>query len=176
MICCILFKTNIKSNYPQITWLDSHNVPIKKHIETIVETLPDGKRKNTRSILRMKMSRSHHNTNLTCEAQNSAESSPGSTSILLRVEFAPTVTLQHSPEVIREGDTVKYKCLVSANPGNVSYQWSVDGDEQLLGGDHSVLVLPGVTRSSNTQIVKCRVGNMIGYSEETDTLDIHCKS
>ena len=121
------------------------------------------------------MRRSQHNTNLTCEAQNSAESSPRSTSILLGVEFAPTVTLQHSPEVIREGDTVKYKCLVSANPGNVSYQWSVDGDEQLLGGDHSVLVLPGVTRKSHTNIVKCRVQNNIGYSEETNTLNIQCE-
>ena len=161
---------------PQITWLDSNNAPIKKkHTETIVETLPDGKRKNTKSLLRMKMRRSHHNTNLTCEAQNSAESSPRSTTILLWVEFAPLVTLQHTPEVIREGDTVKYKCLVSANPGDVSYHWSVDGDEQLLGGDHSVLVLPGVTRDMNNDIVKCRVGNSIGYSEETDTLHIHCE-
>ena len=148
---------------------------MKKHIETIVETLPDGKRKNTVSLLRMKMRRSHHNTSLTCEAQNSAESSPRSTSILLWVEFPPKVTLQHTPEVIREGDTVKYSCLVSANPGNVSYQWSVDGDEQLLGGDHSVLVLPVVIRDNHNAIVKCRVGNSIGYSEETNTLDIHCE-
>ena len=121
------------------------------------------------------MRRSQHNTNLTCEAQNSAESSPRSTSILLMVEFAPLVTLQQTPEVITEGDTVKYKCLVSANPGDVSYQWSVDGDEQLLGGDHSVLVLPGVTKDMNNDIVKCRVGNSMGYSEETNTLDIHCE-
>ena len=104
-------------------------------------TLPDGKRKNTKLILRLKMRRILNNTNLTCEAQNLAQ----------------------SPEVMREGDTVKYSCLVSASPGNVSYQWSVGGDEQLLGGDHSILVLPGVTRNSHTHVVKCRVWNNVGF-------------
>ena len=90
----------------QITWLDNNNVPIKKHIETIVETLPDGKRKNTKSILRLKMTKGHHNTSLKCEAQNRAESSPRKTSILLQVEFAPKVSLEHTPGRIKEGDTV----------------------------------------------------------------------
>ena len=158
----------------QITWLDGENVPMKKHIETIVETLPDGKRKNTKSILSMMMRRSHHNTSLTCEAQNSAESSPRKTSILLQVEFAPVVSLQHSPVAMREGDTVKFKCLVQANPENVTYAWFVGGQEQSQGGDPSILVLPSVTRSSDKDIVKCRARNSIGTSEETHTLNINC--
>ena len=63
----------------QITWLDNWNSPIKHHIETITETLPDGKRKNTRSVLKLPMKKSHHNTSITCEALNSAESVPQST-------------------------------------------------------------------------------------------------
>ena len=121
------------------------------------------------------MRRNHHNTSLTCEAQNSAESSPRTTSILLQVEYSPLVRLQHTPVVMKEGDTVQYKCLVEANPGNVTYQWYLGGEEEWVGGDQSLLVLPGVTRRSNGNIVKCRVGNSVGYSEETNTLDIHCE-
>ena len=83
----------------------------------------------TRSMLKLRMLRSHHNTSITCEAQNSAEVSPRylhhisllliiitlvclwwlsssssynnrwwrSTSVLLKVEFAPWVSLQHTP-------------------------------------------------------------------------------
>ena len=81
----------------QITWLDNFNIPIKKSIETIVETLPDGKRKNTKSILKLTMKKSHDNTSFICEAQNSAESTPRKTSILLQVYFAPEFRLEHIP-------------------------------------------------------------------------------
>ena len=159
----------------QITWLDNFNIPIKKHIETIVETLPDGKRKNTKSILKLMMKKSHHNTSLICEAQNSAESSPRKTSILLQVEFAPNVLLEHTPGVVKEGDTVIFKCLAQSNPDTVTYQWYVGGKEQRLGEDVAVMVLPGVDRRSNGDIVKCRVRNRVGTSEETNTLDIYCE-
>ena len=140
-----------------------------------METLPDGKRKNTKSILQLVMRKTHHNTSLTCEAQNSAESSPRSTSILLQVEFAPAVSLEHNPTEMKEGDTVMFKCLAHSNPDFVTYQWFVGSKEQELGEDTSVLVLPGVDRSRNGAIVKCQVRNSIGKSEETHTLDIDCE-
>ena len=162
--------------YLQITWLDNWNSPIKDHIETIVETLPDGKRKNTRSILKLVAARQHHNTSLTCEAQNSAESVPQSTEMKLLVEFAPSVRLERSPAVLREGDTAIFKCLAEANPANLSYRWFLGGREMEGGEDGSVLVLPGLNRSSAGQIVKCQVRNYIGKSEETYSLQIYCES
>ena len=35
--------------------------------------------------------------------------------------------------------------------------------------------MESVSRESNNKIVKCEVYNVIGKSEETETLDIHCK-
>ena len=161
--------------YLQITWLDNWNSPIKDHIETIVETLPDGKRKNTRSILKLVMARHHHNTSLTCEAQNSAESVPQATEIKLIVEFAPSVRLERRPAVVREGDSAIFRCLAEANPANLSYRWFLGGREMEAGEDGSVLVLPGLNRTSAGQIVKCQVSNYIGKSEETYSLQIYCE-
>ena len=161
--------------YFQITWLDNWNSPIKQHIETITETLPDGKRKNTRSILKLEMKKSHHNTSLTCEAQNSAESVPQSTSINILVQFAPSVSLERKPGVIREGDTAKFKCLTEANPDEVTYKWFVGGQEMYGSEDGAMLVLPVLNRTSAGQIVKCQASNSIGKSEETYSLDIYCK-
>ena len=142
--------------YFQITWLDNWNSPIKQHIETITETLPDGKRKNTRSILKLVMKKSHHNTSLTCEAQNSAESVPQSTSINILVQFAPSVSLERKPGIIREGDTAKFKCITEANPEEVTYKWFVGGQEMYGSEDGSMLVLPVLNRTSAGQIVKCQ--------------------
>ena len=161
--------------YLQITWLDNWNSPIKHHIETIVETLPDGKRKNTRSILKVVVKRQHHNTSLTCESQNSAESVPQSTVIKVMVEFAPSVTLERSPALVKEGDTAKFKCEAEANPADLSYRWFLAGHEMTPTENGSMLVLPGLNRSSAGQIVKCQVSNSIGKSEETYSLEIYCK-
>ena len=121
------------------------------------------------------MKKSHHNTSLYCEAQNSAEKTPRRASILLQVEFAPYVTLVQTPGVLKEGDTGVFTCLAQANPGTVTYQWFLAGKEQSVGGNASQLELPGLDRRNNGEIMKCRVTNRVGKSEETQTLNILCK-
>ena len=148
-------------------------MPIKKNIETIVETLPDGKRKNTRSMLQMRMSRTMQNTSLICEAQNSAESSPKKSSILVQVEFAPHVRLEQTGGVIREGKSVVFRCIAQANPDRVTYKWSVGGEEYTVR--EKGLVLTRVDRDDNGKIIKCSVSNSVGRSEDTHTLNVHCK-
>ena len=73
------------------------------------------------------MKKSHHKASLICDAQNFAESTPRKTSILLQVEFAPKVRLEHTPGVIKEGDTVIFKCMAKSNPDTVTFQWFVGG-------------------------------------------------
>ena len=92
------------------------------------------------------------------------------------MEFAPSVTIEHTPAVLKEGDTVIFQCRAQANPDNVTYQWFVDGKEQALDENASKLVITGLKRGNNGEIVKCRVRNTVGKSEETKTLDIFCKS
>ena len=167
-VCLIIFSS-------QITWLGSDNTPIHHNIETIVETLPDGKRENTRSLLRMKMKRRHHNTSIVCQAQNSAETSPSNTAVLLWVEYSPSVTIEQTPRVVREGNTVVFTCRGEGNPGKLTYQWFVGGKEQRLGEEESRLVMAGVGRGDNRERVQCRVTNTVGSTEETITLNISCK-
>ena len=123
------------------------------------------------------MKKYHHNTTITCEAQNSAESVPQSTSIKLFVEFAPSVTLKKSPAIVKEGDKTQFRCQSHAKPPQVSFQWFLDGE--MVDGveeDGSVLRLDKLNRSAAGKIVKCQVTNSIGKSEETYSLDINCKS
>lgn len=121
------------------------------------------------------MKKEHHNTSLTCEALNSAESVPQSTRIHLMVEFAPNVSLERQPLVIREGDTAIFRCRAEANPELVTYKWFLGAEEMFGSEDGSVLVLPGLNRTKDGEIVKCQVSNSIGKSEETHSLDIFCK-
>ena len=57
----------------------------------------------------------------------------------------------------------------------VGFRWFIDNE--IVPGNHgTTLKLDSVSRESNNKIVKCEVWNDIGKSEETETLDIHCKS
>ena len=53
-------------------------------------------------------------------------------------------------------------------------RWFIDNE--IVPGNHGTsLKLKKVGRESNNKIVKCEVNNVIGKSEETETLHIHCK-
>ena len=126
--------------------------------------------------MKVVVKREHHNTSLTCEAQNSAESVPQSTKVRVMVEFAPAVTLERRPAVVREGDTAMFRCAAEANPASLSYRWFLGQQEMAGEEDGSLLVLPGLNRTSAGKIVKCQVSNSIGKSEETYSLEIYCES
>ncbi|XP_023330824.1 irregular chiasm C-roughest protein [Eurytemora carolleeae] len=155
----------------EITWLDSDNIPIHLDVETIVEVLEDGKRQNTISLLRRKARRSDNIRNLTCEAQNSAESIPSRATIQIHVEYAPHVTLQYQPHKLQDGETVTFKCSADANPSDVTYKWYLNN--QILDGKTSkTLTLSPLNRTLHAAILKCAARNKIGRSEETHTLEV----
>ena len=41
--------------------------------------------------------------------------------MLVKVEFAPWLRLQHSPARLREGDTAVFRCRAQANPDKVGF-------------------------------------------------------
>ena len=49
-------------------------------------------------------------------------------------------------------------------------------NEIMVGNPTTTLTIPRATREQNAKIVKCEVNNIIGKSEETETLDVHCKN
>ena len=54
------------------------------------------------------------------------------------------------------------------------FRWFVDGN--LVPGNHGTEHrIPAVDRKFHNQSVKCEVNNVIGKSEATLTLDVHCK-
>ena len=54
------------------------------------------------------------------------------------------------------------------------FRWFVDNN--IITGNHGTeLRVASIGRDYNGKIVKCEVKNVIGKSEETETLDINCK-
>jgi len=103
----------------QITWLDGQGNVITSGIETVTEPLADGKRVTAKSILRLIPKKEHHDQNLTCQAQNTADRNHRSARLRLDVKFAPKVSVRVIyPEErrIHEGDEVKLSCKAEANP------------------------------------------------------------
>ena len=100
-------------------------------------------------------------------------------SLLLRVRYAPWVQLTASSsgagEEAEEGDTLQFRCAAHANPRPSHYSWYVDG--QRAGGfDSDYFIIANISQSYHNSIVKCEVRNEIGKSEETETIQVRCKS
>lgn len=158
----------------QITWIDGNNQEIKSGVESTKEPLDDGKRFNTRSILRFRPSKEHHNKTFTCQAHNRPAKEVMSTSIRIEVKYAPKVTVKILSPVIREFDNVRVSCRAEANPPDMLYRWILN--DQVLPGDHGpTLLLPNVTRKYHDAIIKCEVQNAVGRSQESETLSVICK-
>ena len=64
----------------QITWFNDNNEVIQEGVQTRSELMEDGKRFVTISVLRFVAKTEHHNSNFTCQAQNSAIRQPQSVS------------------------------------------------------------------------------------------------
>lgn len=129
-----------------------------------------------RSVLKFMPKKEHHNTTFTCQAQNTADRTYKSARISLEVKFAPKVTVAVISNTlgngrIPEGAQVRLACHAEANPPDVSYKWSIN--DEPIAGDHSIeLIIPTINRTFHDSIVKCEVTNVVGKSEDSETLDI----
>lgn len=115
-------KANLLSPLFQITWLDGNGHEVKDGIEQATEAVGDTKRLNTVSTLKLDVKKSHHNTSLTCQAQNGADRTPKSASIHLLVEYAPHITIKSDHSPIFAGGAVTFSCEAHANPSTMSYR------------------------------------------------------
>ena len=69
----------------QITWLDGSGAVITEGITKETEEVENTKRLTAISILKNTAKKAHHNTTLTCQAQNPADRQPKSAAIQLLV-------------------------------------------------------------------------------------------
>lgn len=158
----------------QIIWLDGDGNLITNNVEVFKEVLADGKRTNVKSVLKLSPKMHYHNKNITCQAQNAAERSPRSVSLLMEVKYAPKVTVTLEQERIAELESVRLSCHADANPPNVIYKWYIN--DEIAHGDYSTeLIIASASRQLNDAIVKCEVTNAVGKGEDNQTLSVHCK-
>ncbi|CAB0007579.1 unnamed protein product [Nesidiocoris tenuis] len=157
----------------EITWLDGHGSVLTDNIEYLTEVMPDGRRYNAKSILKLTPRREHHNTTFSCQAQNQAERAHRTARLRLEVKYAPKVTVSvvGGSSRLMEGMDVRLKCSADANPTDVTYRWYIN--DRLVDTEATTeLLLINVSRAQHDSIVKCEVQNAVGKSEETETLDI----
>ncbi|XP_017030236.1 irregular chiasm C-roughest protein [Drosophila kikkawai] len=178
----------------EITWIDGLGNVLTDNIEYSVIPLPDLRRYTAKSVLRLTPKKEHHNTNFTCQAQNTADRTYRSARIRVEVKYAPKVKVNvmgslpgaantpasaglGSPSPlgassrIVEHSQVRLECRADANPSDVRYRWFIN-DEPIIGGQKTEMVIRNVTRKFHDAIVKCEVQNSVGKSEDSETLDI----
>ncbi|KAI8036021.1 irregular chiasm C-roughest protein [Drosophila gunungcola] len=180
----------------EITWIDGLGNVLTDNIEYTVIPLPDLRRFTAKSVLRLTPKKEHHNTNFTCQAQNTADRTYRSAKIRVEVKYAPKVKVNVMGSLpggagasgsaggavggagghfagarIVEHSQVRLECRADANPSDVRYRWFIN-DEPIIGGQKTEMVIRNVTRKFHDAIVKCEVQNSVGKSEDSETLDI----
>lgn len=146
-------------------------------VEYRKELMPDNKRYEARSILKLIPKREHHNTTITCQALNSADRQEKTAKLRLTVKFAPKVTVSVisgalANEKIPEGTEVRLACHAEANPSNdLTYRWYING-EPAIGDFTTEMMVPNISRKYHDAVIKCEVQNSVGKNEESETLEI----
>ena len=92
----------------------------------------------------------------------------------MEVKYAPKVSISLEKDVITEFESVKLSCHADANPSTVVYKWFIN-DEVAYGDYSTQLTIASVSRKLNQAVVKCQVTNAVGKSEDTQSLNVHCK-
>lgn len=160
----------------QITWIDGNGNVLTTGVEYIKKPMADKKRFEAKSILKLIPKMEHHNTTITCQAQNTADRTEKIARLKLEVKFAPKVTVSVisgalANEKIPEGAEVRLACHAEANPNELTYRWFING-EPALGDYTTEMIIHNISRTFHDAIVKCEVQNAVGKSEESETLDI----
>lgn len=160
----------------QITWIDGMGNVLTSGVEYIKKPMADKKRFEARSILKLIPKSDHHNTTITCQAQNTADRTEKTAKLKLEVKFAPKVVVSVisgalANEKIPEGAEVRLACHTEANPNVVTYRWFING-EPAIGDYTTEMIIHNISRTYHGAIIKCEVQNAVGKSEDSETLDI----
>lgn len=145
-------------------------------VEYIKSPMADKKRFMAKSILKLVPKMEHHNTTITCQAQNTADRTEKVARLMLEVKYAPKVVVSVisgalANEKIPEGAEVRLACHASGNPSDMAYRWFING-EPTIGDYTTELIIHNISRHFHDAIVKCEVQNAVGKSEQSETLDI----
>lgn len=79
----------------QITWIDGFGNVLTAGVEYRVEPIPDSPLSTSKSILKLKANKAHHNKTIHCQALNSADKTYRSASIRLEVSISNNPIFSH---------------------------------------------------------------------------------
>lgn len=129
----------------EITWIDGSGNVITRGIEYVKEPYDQESRRFTaKSILKFTPKRKYHNTEITCQAQNTADRTYRSAKLTLEVKYAPKVEVKVVGDSlvdgrIPEGAEVRLSCITDAYPKEVEYKWYIN-DEEVVGDYNTFMV------------------------------------
>lgn len=91
-----------------------------------------------------------------------------------KVYFQVTVNIVPDNHMLIEGTDAKLICEADANPADVTYRWYMN-QKPVFPENPVEFVLTNVSRKHHDTIVKCEARNLVGKSEDSQTLDVTCK-
>lgn len=162
---------------------------MKKGLIAKSNPLSDGKRYDTVLSLQYEPSKSDHNKRLTCRSDHPSYKNytkAPTTSILLDIKYPPEVKLEiaripglKKPKNLaslnfhgRVGDTLKFRCIVDANPNDsMIFEW-LKGNELIIGQHSRELIIENIDKTWNNVDITCKVSNKIGTGTAFETLNI----
>ncbi|KAM3968931.1 irregular chiasm C-roughest protein-like [Aphomia sociella] len=157
----------------EITWVDGNGGVLTHGVTYTIKRLSDGHRFTARSILKMKPKGEDNNQTYTCQAQNTADRTYRSASIVIEVKYPPKVKMFLKSAVngrFPEGNDVIIACEGEANPPNVTYKWYIN--DKFVAANTTELRIYNITKKYHDYIVKCDVHNDVGTTEESHVLEI----
>lgn len=75
--------------------------------------------------------------------------------------------------VLVEGSPARLQCRADANPFEVTYRWFLN-QQSAFPENPTEFIIANVSRQHHDMIVKCEARNLIGKSEDSQTLDVTC--
>lgn len=156
----------------ELSWLDGDASVVKSNLDEKKNLMADGKRFNSVSKWTLTPGRQHDGKTFKCRAENPALSQPLYAEIKLEVKYPPEISLKVNSDKIIEFDDVTFTCEALANPADVVYKWY--RNDEIINGDYTTtLTIRKVTREYNKQSITCEVGNTVGTTKSTHTLNVH---
>ena len=87
----------------------------------------------------------------------------------------PDIEVQLNAQNYRLGDSIKAKCLGTANPPIDRFAWYIGNQliEEQTGAE--LLMLKGAQRALNGELLRCQAFNEVGDSTADSLLNVECK-
>ena len=111
---------------------------------------------------------------ITCSSINSASTQVKTSKIILRLIYAPLVTLINTSKKLQEGDTVSFRCGVKSWPPVTAITWFL-GDKEMEDQTGNIITMDRISRDQHGSKLRCVAKNKVGVGEDDTILDITCK-